>query len=527
MEAPASLQLVTMVSVAMFSFHACATMLLWGIARAPGWERVRVMMVATSSAALYSLVNVFGSMPSDSVWGIGLSTTLNLTVAALLAASLLWFTFSDARGAWGSMPAWVRALGIGSVGFPLALTVTNRVVLPDTVDRIAVPALGVEFAQGRMTALGTAAALLVLAVLLVILLEHVRRARRGVRGAKGVVAGYVLFIACAIEEGLVSIGVVDFIYLAELGYLALIAPVTLAMLRKFTRDAHRLELLSDRLADQVESALAERDSARDALAAQERMAALGRIAGGIGHEINNPLQYLTFSLEELRDLTRSAAGRDGDEAVANAFDAVERIKRIVEGLRAYSTPLRAEQDDVDLHEVVRTALRLSQPHLRALPLVQQVLRAVPPVRGDAGKLVQAVMNAVVNAAHVLKAHPPAAPAAITVSTRALTTGEAEIEVRDNGPGFPAELLPTLGQPFVTTRATDGGSGLGIFVIRGIVDAHGGTVELGNAESGGAVLRIRLPRRRADAAQGTTAVASISTTAPASMSAETSTAVIAG
>jgi signal transduction histidine kinase len=234
-----------------------------------------------------------------------------------------------------------------------------------------------------------------------------------------------------------------------------------------------------------------------------------------------------WSLEEIRELTRSAAGRDGDESVANAFDAVERIKRIVEGLRAYSTPLRAELADVDLHEVVRSALRLAQPQLRALPVVVPVLRPVPPVRGDAGKLVQAVMNAIVNAAHVLKAHPPATPATITVSTRGLPTGDAEIEVRDNGPGFPAELLPTLGQPFVTTRATDGGSGLGIFVIRGIVDAHGGTVDLANAEAGGAVLRIRLPRRQANTPQGTTAVASTSTTAPGSISDETSTAVMAG
>lgn len=527
MDSPASMNLVTGLSVAMFSFHACATLLLWSIARAPGWERVRVMMVVTATAGLYSLVNVFGSLPGDSVWGIGLSTTLNVTVAAMLAASLLWFTLSDAHGSWRSMPRWARVLALGSVGFALTLTLADRVVMPDVIDVIDVPALGVRFAQGRMTALGTVAALLVLAVLLVTFLEHVRRVRAGVRGSRGVVAGFAVFIACAIEEGLVSIGVVEFIYLAELGYLALIAPVTLAMLRRFTRDAHRLVVLSDRLAERVDAAIAERDTARDALAAQERMAALGRIASGIGHEINNPLQYLTFSLEEIRDLTRSAAGRDGDEAVANAFDAVERIKRIVEGLRAYSTPLRAQQDDVDLHEVVRAALRLAQPQLRGVPVVQPVLRPVPPVRGDAGKLVQAVMNAIVNAAHVLQAHPPDGPASITVTTRGLTTGDAEIEVRDNGPGFPAALLPTLGQPFVTTRATDGGSGLGIFVIRGIVDAHGGAVELGNAPTGGAVLRIRLPRYRPATPQGTTAVASTSTTAPGSMSAETSTAVIAG
>jgi signal transduction histidine kinase len=150
---------------------------------------------------------------------------------------------------------------------------------------------------------------------------------------------------------------------------------------------------------------------------------------------------------------------------------------------------------------------------------------VPAVLGDEGKLVQAVMNAVLNAGHVLRSHPPVGDACITITTRSVARGEVEIEVRDNGPGFPTELIPTLGQPFVTTRATEGGSGLGIFVIRGIVDAHGGTVALENAAEGGAVLRIRLPVRREP--QGTIAVASISTSAPGSMSDETSTAVMAG
>ena len=529
MDAPTGMNLVSAVSIAMFAFHACATMLLGGIAGAPGWERVRVMMAVTSSAALYSLVNVFGALPSDPVWGIGFSTTLNLTVASMLAVSMLWFTFSDARGTWSSVPAGVRALGLGALAFALLLTISNRVVMPDTVDRIAVPMLGVEFVQGRMTALGTAAALSVLAVFITILLEHVRRARRGVPGAKGVVAGYVVFIACAIEEGLVSIGAVDFIYLAEVGYLVLIAPVTLAMMRRFTRDAHRLEALSGRLAEQVESALAERDVAREELAVQERMAALGRIAGGIGHEVNNPLQYLTFSLEEIREETRGIRSATRDEAIENAFDAVSRIKRIVEGLRAYSTPLREGPRLVDLHDVVHVALRVAQPQVSALVTVRPVLRTVAPVRGDEGKLVQAVVNAVLNAAHALKAHPPSGRATVTVMTHTLDSGDPEIEVRDNGPGFPAALLPTLGQPFVTTRATEGGSGLGLFVIRGIVDAHGGAVLLQNAPTGGAILRMRLPaaREARPTPQGMTAVASISTSAPGSMSADTSTAVIDG
>jgi signal transduction histidine kinase len=115
------------------------------------------------------------------------------------------------------------------------------------------------------------------------------------------------------------------------------------------------------------------------------------------------------------------------------------------------------------------------------------------VLGDEGKLVQAVVNAIMNA--VVALEHAAAPPHLEVLTFPSPDGDAVIEVRDNGPGFPAELLPRLGEPFVTTRATVGGSGLGLFVVRGIVDAHGGLLVLENARGGGAVLRIQLPAAR--------------------------------
>lgn len=520
-----SLDIITALALTTLAFHAGATVILLAIARAPGWERVRIVTALAATAGLYSLVDLHGALRQSTASAIALTTTINLSVAAVHAAGWLWYTFSDEQGAWRSIPPGIKRLAVTSVSLALLASLFDLVVTPGVLDRVQVPLLGVDFQQPRLSLIGTVVALVVLYTLIVSFLAFRRRARRGVPGARAIVIGFAFFMLCSIEEGLVSLGAVEFIYLAELGYFAVITPVTAGLVRRFTADARRLTTLTSRLADEVERALGERDSARDALGAQERMAALGRIASGIGHEVNNPLQYLTFSLENIREETAGLRGREGDEAISNAFEAADRIRRVVEGLRAYSTPLRGSNDAVDLHEVVRSALRLSTPQLRGVPIVRPLLKPVPRVRGDEGKLVQAVVNAVLNAVHVLRAHPPRVPASITVTTSTRESGEAEIEIRDNGPGFPPELIPTLGQPFVTTRATDGGSGLGIFVIRGIVDAHGGAVTLENAPSGGAVLRITLPARRDS--QGTTAVASISTTAPDSISDETSTAVMAG
>lgn len=520
-----SLNIIVALALSTLAFHAGATVLLLAIARAPGWARVRIVTMLAATAGLYSLVDLIATQRQYSASAIALATTLNVSVAAVHAAGWLWFTFSDEHGSWRSIPRGVRRLGIVSVALALAISLLGLVVTPGQVDRVHVPAFGIDFLQPRLSPLGTLSAAVILCTLIVSFLAFVRRARLGVPGARAMLAGFTIFLVCSIEEGLVSAGVLEFIYLAEIGYLALITPVTALLVRRFTSDARRLTHLTDRLADEVDRALGERDTAREALAAQERMAALGRLAGGIGHEVNNPLQYLTFSLEEIRDDRVAIRGPEGDEAITNAFEAVDRIRRVVDGLRAYSTPIRQSTEAVDLHEVVKAALRVATPQLRGIPIVRPILKPAPRVRGDEGKLVQAVVNAVLNAVHILRKHPPASAASISVTTHALASGDAEIEIRDNGPGFPEALLPTLGQPFVTTRATEGGSGLGIFVIRGIVDAHGGQVEFANAPDGGAVLRIRLPRLHDD--QGTTAVASISTIAPGSISAETSTAVMAG
>jgi signal transduction histidine kinase len=525
MELAARLDIITAMALTTLAFHTVATVVLLAIARAPGWERARIVTVLAATAGLYSLVDLHGALRQDTPSALALTTTINMSVAAIHAACWLWFTFSDEKGAWRSVPLGIRRLGIASVAITVLLSLLDLVVTPGVLDRVSVPALGVDFLQPRLSGMASLAAVLILLTLSTSFIAFVSRARRGVNGARIMAAGFAVFLLCSVEEGLVSTGALDFIYLAEVGYLALITPVTMLLVRRFTSDARRLSTLTHRLADEVDRALGERDIAREALAAQERMAALGRIAGGIGHEVNNPLQYLTFSLEEIRDETAGLRGVHGDEAITNAFDAIDRIRRVVDGLRAYSTPVRQSADEVDLHEVVRAALRLSASQLRGVPIVQKRLDPVPPVRGEEGKLVQAVVNAVLNAVHVLRSHPPEGIASITVATQALPDGGAEIEIRDNGPGFPLELIPTLGQPFVTTRATEGGSGLGIFVIRGIVDAHGGSVTLANAPEGGAVLRIRLPVRRD--AQGTMAVASISTSAPASIRDETSTAVMAG
>lgn len=482
------MELVLGVSLFTLALQVGAGVTAFAIARTPGWRRVRILGVLALTAGFYSLVDFLGALvPRGSS---AISTSINLTVAAAHISAWLWYSFSDDRGSWRALPPWVRRLAIGNVVLAGLVSISGRAVRGGVLHTIEVPWLGVAFDNSPLSSLGFAAVVAMLATLMTCLVEQARQVRRGVPGARGIVAGFIIFALCGLEEAAVAGGLFDFMFLAEVGYLGLVVPVTAQLLQRFIDDAHRLHELSSRLTVEAKSATHERDAAREALAAQERFAALGRIAGGVGHEINNPLQYLSLNLEELRDRHLPNATGDAAEALAQSFEATDRIRRIVEGLRAYAQSAAPRLEAVDPRDVVLAALRVAGPRLRHLPPARPTLDPVPRVLADEGKLVQAVVNAIVNAS--LAVGRDGAPPAIEVRTYTAPAGDAVIEVRDNGPGFPRELLPRLGEAFVSTRVTAGGTGLGLFVVRGIVDAHGGVLELENARGGGAVLRIRLP-----------------------------------
>lgn len=485
------MNLVLWISLFTLTLQVGAFVTALAIARAPGWQRARILAALALTAGMYSLVDLAGGLLPRSSDSSGVITSINLILAAAHISSWLWYSFADELGSWRRLPRWVRHVAAGNVALAAIVSLSGQAVLWGRSSEVRIDWLGVSFSNAPLSAAGGITVAVMLSALGVCLVEQVRQARRGVPGARWIVAGFVFFAICGVEEALVAAGVVPFIFLAEVGFLGLVVPVTAQQLRRFIEDAHRLADLSSRLSAEVRTATHERDAAREALAAQERFAALGRIAGGVGHEINNPLQYLSLNLEDLRDRHLANAPPAATEAIQHAFEASDRIRRIVDGLRAYAPSTAPRLEVVDPRDVVLSSLRVAGPRLRHLPAVRPRFDPVPRVLADEGKLVQALVNALVNASIAVgKAQPSAAE--IDVRTYTAPAGDAVIEVRDNGPGFPRDLLPRLGEPFVSTRVTTGGTGLGLFVIRGIVDAHGGVLELENARGGGAILRMRLP-----------------------------------
>jgi PAS domain S-box-containing protein len=240
---------------------------------------------------------------------------------------------------------------------------------------------------------------------------------------------------------------------------------------------------------------------RARLVAAERVAAMGTLAAGVGHEINNPLAYLELGLDQAaRSLGQGAAGVPAALAgIEEAREGAERIRLIVQDLRMFSREGGEGHMPVDLREVVALALRMTRHVLRNRARVTQELGPLPRVLGSEARLGQVVLNLLVNA---MQALPESEPERQEVRVRTCTApdGRAQVEVSDTGRGVPPEVLPHIFEPFFTTKSSGEGTGLGLSICRQIVRAHGGEVLVRSEPGKGSVFTVLLPAAPAEVAR---------------------------
>lgn len=462
------------------------------LGRAPRWRHAWWFAGVAVTAGLYSTVDAAGALWASNADHIGWSLRANLFNGTLHGAAWLLFTHLGPDAAWREIPRRVRlaaALGVGAVAL-VAASPWSVVATKDA--SLIVPGLGDVIPHAEFTALGTAFTLVPLAFLAVSWWQFVARWRAGEPGSGFVLLGFAIFFVTVVEEVLVAAGVIKFLYLADIGYIAVVTPVTVNLLRGFVRDARELDDLQGHLVDEVERRTVERDEARHLVVEQQRLAALGRLAAGVGHEINSPLQYLRLSLDEVANQPAVQTDPVAREHLAHAVEGVDRVHNIVDALRTYSRPAGSDHVLVNLHDVLRAALRVGASQWRGDVTMHATFDPAPPVRGHEGRLVQAVLNALVNAVHAATAQPATVARQVWVHTGTTPNGWAEVVVRDSGAGFAPEVLSRIGEPFVTTRANQGGTGLGLFVLRGIVQNHGGVLLCTNSDTGGAEVRLQFP-----------------------------------
>ena len=237
-------------------------------------------------------------------------------------------------------------------------------------------------------------------------------------------------------------------------------------------------------------------AARHRLATADRMAALGTLASGIAHEINNPLTYVIANLQTLADRLPASSDqtiRDLTEVVADALQGAERIRRLVKEVQMVSPGQHAERlANIALRDPLRTALALTENQIKHRARLVCALESDVYVRGDHERIEQLFVNLLLNAAQSIpegQAHENE----IRVEVRALPgQGTAMVRIEDTGTGIPLEVQERIFQPFFTTKPIGQGTGLGLSICRGIVTALGGQISFQSEPPSGTTFRVLLP-----------------------------------
>jgi len=272
-------------------------------------------------------------------------------------------------------------------------------------------------------------------------------------------------------------------------------------------------------------------AAQERLLQSEKMAAIGQLAAGVAHEINNPIGYVHSNLGSLQEYLHSLfslidgyervlrspdpkallpeidalrerldidfISKDLPQLMAESREGLERVTRVVRDLKDFS---RTERDDAwkltDLHAGLESTLNIVWNELKYSAKIEKRYGELPLVQCQPSELNQVFMNLLVNAGHAI-----GESGVITLSSG--VDGEtAWIAVADTGPGIAEDVLPRLFDPFFTTKPAGKGTGLGLPISHGIISKHHGRIEVENVPGGGACFRVILPVRQPDGREPT-------------------------
>jgi two-component system, NtrC family, sensor kinase len=229
----------------------------------------------------------------------------------------------------------------------------------------------------------------------------------------------------------------------------------------------------------------------------EKLAAIGQLAAGVMHEINNPLATISACVAAIEGRLQGAG--PAAAAIAAAVDEylriidkeVDRCSRIVDGLLDFSRPKKTSKVMVELNALVEETLFLLKHHrqFKRLTVVRELAPVSPRTLGNAEQLIQVLMALMLNA---LDAMERGGTLTVRTAPSRGRAGEAVVEVADTGVGIARADQDKIFEPFYTTKPPGRGTGLGLSICYGIVQDHGGRIEVESAPGRGSLFRVNLP-----------------------------------
>jgi signal transduction histidine kinase len=342
---------------------------------------------------------------------------------------------------------------------------------------------GLHFLQLEVTPLLQGLFAVGLIYFLLPLLICIRARRRGEPGATPLLVAFAAWMLAAIHDVAVGIGLYDAPFVLSTGGYMLVAATLSALL---VRDLVRAMDESERLGAQLQEQAATRADALRAidlrLARGEQLAAIGMLAAGVAHEINNPLAYVSANLNQLRALWEGEHDPDEvKEILAESREGLARVGTIVADLLRMARQGASEHEICDLGEVVLSVLPLVVREAGdAIEVVTEIASPLP-VWGSARLLGQVALNLALNAVHAVSEASDRAPRVLLRARAA--RGGVEVSVHDNGPGIPSDVLGQIFEPSFTTKAQGRGTGLGLALTRLVVTRHQGEIDVQSSPAG--------------------------------------------
>lgn len=240
----------------------------------------------------------------------------------------------------------------------------------------------------------------------------------------------------------------------------------------------------------------------------EKLASLGMLVVGVAHEINNPIGYVSSNMETLNDyvnllkkvfethkeLVASLPTEDGLDYVLEDIDHIfsdtltgfQKIQEIVQNLKDFARVDQSQKTEADINAGIDFVLKMIKGKLTKNCLIRKDFSQLPSIKCYPGKLNQVFMNLLINAAQAIPE-----VGTITIKTEALDA-YISIQIADTGMGIPQENLSKLFDPFFTTKPVDQGTGMGLSISYGIIQEHGGSLEVDSKVGKGTTFTIRLP-----------------------------------
>jgi signal transduction histidine kinase len=269
--------------------------------------------------------------------------------------------------------------------------------------------------------------------------------------------------------------------------------------RPIEREGRLLEVLAD-VGLQL-GRVAERADLEEQVRQAQKMDAIGQLAAGVAHEVNNPMAYVRANLQTLRsewDSLREAVDKaedrgalaerlaEAEELLDESLEGVDRTIAIVRDVNEFSHTGGPLVESVAVDEILESALRVASTHSANGVTVERRFGAPPPVQGSSTQLHQVFVNLIANALQATDGSGH-----VRVETESAGR-EVLVRVIDDGPGIPPENTPRLFEPFFTTKAVGEGTGLGLYISYQIVRRHRGEIRVDSTPGAGATFEVRLP-----------------------------------